>query len=67
MLQKKDLDKTLKMWGPIKPSVTKEAIKLWGKIEAESVINLYRMLSKGLMTVEMITIKFKDKNEMPAH
>ena len=62
MLQNKDLDRTLKIWGPIKSSISRESMELWGRVEPESVINLYNMLSKGLVTTETMALKRKNKN-----
>ena len=67
MLQKDDLDRTLKLWGPIRSPISKKSVELWGKIDPEAVVNLYRMLSKGLVTSESVALKRKNKNRTHDH
>ena len=66
MLQKDDLDRTLKLWGPIRSPISKKSIELWGQIDPEAVINLYRML-RGLVTSESVALKRKNKNRTCKH
>jgi len=67
MLHKNDLDRTLKIWGPIKSPISKKTIELWGRIEPETVISLYRVLSKGLITTEAIASKDKGRSGIQKH
>jgi len=67
MLQKNDLERSLKIWGPIRSPISKKSIELWGKTEPESVINLYMMLSKGLVITERVALKRGNKNRTRGH
>ena len=62
MLQKNDLERSLKIWGPIRSPISRKSIELWGRIEPEPVINLYRMLSKGLVITERVSLKRGNKS-----
>jgi hypothetical protein len=61
MLQRGDLDRALKIWGSIRTPISRESIELWGKIDSEDVISLYRMLTKGLVIMEPKALKHKSK------
>lgn len=39
-----DLERGLRIWGPIRAPISRKSIKLWGRIEPEFVINLYSKL-----------------------
>lgn len=39
MLQKNDLERGLRIWGPIKSSISRKLIELWGRIKPEFVIS----------------------------
>jgi hypothetical protein len=62
MLQRGDLDRALKIWGSIRTPISRESIELWGKIDSEDVISLYRMLTitKGIVITEPKALKHKD-------
>jgi hypothetical protein len=64
MLQKEDLDRALRIWGSIRTPISKESIELWGRIDPGAVINVYRMLTKGLVVTEPKALEHKNrKNE----
>jgi len=70
MLQKNDLERSLKIWGPIKSPISKKSIELWGKTEPESVIDLYIMyimLSKSLAITERVSFKRGNKSRTGGH
>lgn len=67
MLQKNELERSLKIWGAVRSPISKKSIELWGRIEPDSVINLYRMLSKGLVTTERVALKRRNKNRTCRH
>ncbi|RKY64902.1 MAG: hypothetical protein DRQ08_06790 [Candidatus Latescibacterota bacterium] len=61
MLQKPDLNKVLKIWGPIKAPVDRESIKLWGSVDRDSIIRTYKDLS--IKDVELICLKYSNKKQ----
>jgi len=62
MLQENELDRALTLWGPIGMPISKKLIKLWGRIDSESVISLYRMVSKGLVVTSSMPLRHRNRN-----
>lgn len=57
MLKKNELDKVIRIWGPLTPTLTNESIELWGPLEMESVIEAYATIAKAPPTIKATTIK----------
>jgi len=60
MLQKNELDRARKLWGPIGVPVGKKAIESWGRVGPESVIDLYNRLGKDLSIMSPVPLKHKE-------
>ena len=56
MIPKNDLEGVFKNWGPIKATVDKESIELWGKITPNFIIKTYQFLSArpGIINPDII-------------
>lgn len=67
MLQGSDLDRILKIWGPIKSPISMKSIELWGRRHPESVISLYRMLGRGSTTTRTMASRHRNKSGMREH
>jgi len=67
MLQRNDLDRILKIWGPIKSPISMKSIELWGRRDPESVISLYRMLGRSSITTRTMVLRHRNKNGMREH
>lgn len=47
MIPKNDIRLALEVWGPSKIEIDSKSIELWGNVEPESIIKMYRKLRKG--------------------
>lgn len=63
MLQKNELDRALELWGPIRTRISRKPFRLWGRIDPESVITLYRMVSKGLVVTSSMPLRHRNRNK----
>ena len=57
MQRKNELDRGLKLWGPIKPPISDRVLQSWERIEPESIISLYRRLIENSAAVDLMVLK----------
>ncbi|SMB96330.1 hypothetical protein SAMN00808754_1455 [Thermanaeromonas toyohensis ToBE] len=43
-MQQNDIERGLRIWGPIRAPISKKSLELWGSVEPEIIITVYRTL-----------------------